>query len=466
MPIQLRPLRLLLPAALALAATHARAASQLPNEASAPPAVKEKLSQLRKQFADPKYKFKLGYTGVSQHPIEEITGLKLPPAEELKKNAEETNARAQKWLADEQKNLGAAGKAPAKADASCAKAAHYDLREKHVVGPVRNQGQCGSCWDFAAMAALETSWAMINGKLIHASEQQILSCAATGGSCNGGLFQWTFLYLMFHGVASEADLPYQAKATACDHKAPQPYSASIWAFVHPFGITPGVGELKEAICEHGAVAATVYVSDAFQQYTGGVFNEQNNGHWPNHAIALIGWDDKKNAWLLRNQWGTSWGEDAGDPASGGGYMWIEYGSNRVGLGAAWVKARRSCGEGKEYDAGLCYPNCKPGMHGVGPVCWGDCPDGYVDDGATCRVPISTITKKTHGRGVGHVLPCKPGLEKSGALCYPACPAGFHGVGPVCWEVCPAGYTDTGAFCSSGGKVISRTSEGRGVGKIP
>jgi cathepsin L len=78
------------------------------------------------------------------------------------------------------------------------------------------------------------------------------------------------------------------------------------------------------------LAVAVRVTSAFQHYTGGVFNERDGGN-VNHGVTLIGWDDNKQAWLIKNSWGTGWGED--------GYMWINYNSNSIGYRAAWVQAR-------------------------------------------------------------------------------------------------------------------------------
>jgi C1A family cysteine protease len=75
--------------------------------------------------------------------------------------------------------------------------------------------------------------------------------------------------------------------------------------------------------------AAVNATRAFQAYKGGVFNERDPGRI-NHAILLVGWDDAKGAWLMKNSWGVRWGE--------AGYMWIDYKSNSVGTAAAWVRA--------------------------------------------------------------------------------------------------------------------------------
>ena len=105
----------------------------------------------------------------------------------------------------------------------------------------------------------------------------------------------------------------------------------------------------------------------------------------------------------------------------------------------------------DYDAGLCYKNCRDGYKGVGSVCWQrSCPDGYKDDGATCRRDVQIYAKKTQGRGDGKVgRECEIGKVKEAGLCYKECKKGYKGVGAVCWSTCPSGYVDCGSVCSSG-----------------
>ena len=90
---------------------------------------------------------------------------------------------------------------------------------------------------------------------------------------------------------------------------------------------PSVDAIKNAIYTYGCVAAAVYVNSYFQAYKSGTFTGCQNGT-VNHAIVLCGWDDAKGAWLLKNSWGTGWGQQ--------GFMWIKYGCNRVGHGACYV----------------------------------------------------------------------------------------------------------------------------------
>ena len=91
---------------------------------------------------------------------------------------------------------------------------------------------------------------------------------------------------------------------------------------------PTVEQLKAALVEHGPLAVTLNADNCFTVYKGGVFNGHNK-YSPNHVLVLIGWDDSKRAWLIKNSWGVEWGEQ--------GFGWIEYGSNSIGKFAAWIQ---------------------------------------------------------------------------------------------------------------------------------
>ena len=132
------------------------------------------------------------------------------------------------------------------------------------------------------------------------------------------------------------------------------------------------------------------------------------------------------------------------------------------IGVACTKATKgrgvgtvpTCAPGQYQSGGLCYPNCRNGYKGVGPVCWQDpCPSDTTDIGVAC-------TKDTKGRGVGTIPTCGPGQYQSGGLCYPNCKPGYKGVGPVCWQdPCPPDTTDTGVSCT-------KNTYGRGAGTVP
>jgi C1A family cysteine protease len=188
---------------------------------------------------------------------------------------------------------------------------------------IKNQGSCGSCWAFAAVGLLESMILKKDGIEVDLSEQYMLSCNPWGWGCNGGY--WPNDMLVDPGAAMESCFPYVATVVPCQ-PCPTPYQIQSWSFVTQDNVVPDTALIKQAIYTYGAVSAGVYVSAFFQWYTGGVFNKcKRNPRWTNHAIILCGWDDAKGAWLLKNSWGTGWGEN--------GFMWITYGCDLVGEGA-------------------------------------------------------------------------------------------------------------------------------------
>jgi cathepsin L len=192
---------------------------------------------------------------------------------------------------------------------------------------VKNQGACGSAWAIAAVGLLESAILKKDGILVDLSEQQLVSCNPWGWGCNGGY--WPNDMLVDPGAMMEECFPYVADDVPCNTSCPTPYQILGWAFVEGEWVVPSVEDIKLAIYTNGAVQAAVYVDRWFQAYTGGVFNKcKKKVTWTNHVVTLCGWDDAKGAWLLKNSWGTLWGEN--------GFMWIKYNCNLVGEGANYV----------------------------------------------------------------------------------------------------------------------------------
>jgi len=194
--------------------------------------------------------------------------------------------------------------------------------------PARDQGnQCNSCWAFATAGAYEQNYAFKSGALLDVSESQILDCS-NKGSCSQGT--WAFDYLVSTGTARDADYPHSANQKTCV-AGTTPIRATLWGAVNANTSIPSVAEIKAAICAHGAVVSGVVETDAFRNYSGGVFSETTSEP-PHHAVVIVGWDDALDggAWRVKNSRGPNWGEQ--------GYMWITYGSDSIGQSAAWVEA--------------------------------------------------------------------------------------------------------------------------------
>jgi len=205
---------------------------------------------------------------------------------------------------------------------------HWDWREHGGVTPVKDQGAVGTCWAFATTGPLEHAIKIKDNEYVPLSEQFLVSYNREGWGSNGGWF--AHHYHVKPGAVLEVDFPYMARDDIpwtiedYDHK----YKLADWGYVGSNRGVPSVEAIKTAIYKYGSVAAAVYADTAFQRHKKGVFN---GSWWPgqvNHAIMLVGWNDELQSWILKNSWGTYWGDN--------GYMYIKYNANSVGFAANYV----------------------------------------------------------------------------------------------------------------------------------
>lgn len=257
--------------------------------------------------------------------------------------------------------------------------ARWDWREHQIdVGPVLNQGlRCNTCWAFTAADAAGASqqkdfedkangweyrvakdgdliplvgawywWLGNPGPFV----QDLLNCMEIPKEniCRDGWHGRAFDFMVYdRGVPLAVADGYREvdeakRQTFIYRRAHQPREkfacqptagfapANSWDYVnYPPDKLPTVEQLKTALIEHGPLVAGIVYDNCLRDYKGGVFNEKNLSRI-NHVVLLIGWDDAKGAWLIKNSWGTEWGEK--------GFAWIKYGSNNIGVFAAWIDA--------------------------------------------------------------------------------------------------------------------------------
>ena len=212
-----------------------------------------------------------------------------------------------------------------------ANASFFDLRNLKGVTSVKDQGSCGSCWAFSAIATIESSHALINKENLDLSEQSFVNCVGDSKGCNGGWYDFAYNWLLENDaeVSLEVEAPYRKVQNSCSlSEGKSNVKIANYKFISG---NPSVQEVKNLLISHGALAVALDANTSqFQNYKNGVIKTMNTQ--PNHAVTIVGWDDDKQAWLIKNSWGTYWGLD--------GYGWVAY--NTSGLTAfSWVDVTKN-----------------------------------------------------------------------------------------------------------------------------
>ncbi|AXY73597.1 hypothetical protein D3H65_06200 [Paraflavitalea soli] len=207
------------------------------------------------------------------------------------------------------------------------------------------------CWAIAAAKAFDINYQIRHPQQnIVSSQQEIIDCSK-GGDSNGGSSYLVFKWMDAPSVllADSSAYSFTGKFLQSCRQPATGHGLKDWSMIscETPGDTASIKKIKDAICRFGSVVSSVNTTPGWLMYKrveGNVWRDSNrykesDGSFSsNHSVLIIGWDDDKQAWLIKNSWGEGWGITGGTGTQSG-YMWLDYKSCNIGLKACWVVAR-------------------------------------------------------------------------------------------------------------------------------
>jgi len=195
-----------------------------------------------------------------------------------------------------------------------------DWVAKGMTTPVKDQGQCGSCWAFSTTETVESAILMAGKSIRPLSPQEVVDCDSNDQGCGGGYPQEALGWVKQQGgLDTDQCYPYTAQDGTCASSQCTPFGNV--KSVIPVGQTDT--ETYAALAKYGPLSICADAS-AWSNYQGGVLTADQCGSDIDHAIQITGYSpDQGGYWIVRNSWGADWGTK--------GFIWLEYGKNTCGM---------------------------------------------------------------------------------------------------------------------------------------
>jgi len=210
--------------------------------------------------------------------------------------------------------------------------AGHDWREHGAVSDVKDQGSCGSCWAFSSVGNVEGQYYLKTKTMVRFSEQQLVDCDKVDLGCNGGMMEDAFKYYQQTGVMAEADYAYTGSDDACKFDATKS-KAKITGY--KFAQSQNETEIAQMLFENGPLAVAINATP-LQFYFGGIyypwFSFSCDPAGLNHGVLIVGYgnDGSTDYWVVKNSWGSWWGES--------GYFRIIRGTGCCGINTYVISA--------------------------------------------------------------------------------------------------------------------------------
>lgn len=202
---------------------------------------------------------------------------------------------------------------------------HRSLGGRNYVTPVKDQGDCGSCVAFGALATVESTHARAANQspaALDLSEAHLFFCLAEGEgrSCDNGWWpSRAYVHLKGGGVVDETCYPYRVPSDHCGGLCKE--SARRMTRIASATRLSTRDQMREWLAEKGPLSACFEVYEDFFYYRAGVYEHTHGSLAGGHCVSIIGYDDNDSCWICKNSWGEGWGDD--------GFFRIRYGQCRI-----------------------------------------------------------------------------------------------------------------------------------------